>query len=78
MLGSLRDTKAGCFMESIAARTVPSYDLGMDINRLSKGLVAFCVVGVDDLPRRQHEHGGMERVGSDNGFQLDGRQREAS
>jgi hypothetical protein len=60
MLGSLCNTKAGYFIESIAARTAPPYDLGVDINGLSKGLVAFCVVDIDDLPRRQHQHG-MER-----------------
>jgi hypothetical protein len=49
----------------------------VDINGLSKRLLAFCVVGVNDLPRRQHEHGGMERVGSEHGFQLDGRQRQS-
>jgi hypothetical protein len=44
MRGSLCNRKAGYFMESIATRTVPPYDLGMDINGLSKGLVGFCVV----------------------------------
>ena len=77
MLGSLGNRKAGHFIESIAARTAPPYDLGMDINGLSKGLVALCVVGIDDLPRRQHEHGRMERVGSEQGFQLDVRQRRS-
>src|SRR5262249_46906634 len=72
MVGSLRDRKAGDFMESVAARTIPTSDCGVDVDGLGKRLVAFCVVGVDDLPRRQHEHGGMERVGSEHGFQLDG------
>src|SRR5215469_17629091 len=77
MLGSLCNRKAGHFIENIAARTVPPYDPGIRLNRLSKRLVAFCVVGVDVLPRRQHEHGGMERVGSEHGFQLDGWQRRS-
>jgi hypothetical protein len=64
-------------MESVAERTVPSYDLGVHNNGLSKRLVAFCAVGVDGFPRRQHEHGGMETVGSEHGFQLDGRQRQS-
>jgi hypothetical protein len=52
MLGSLCNRKAGHFMENIAARTVPSYDLGVNVYGFSKRLVAFCVIAVDDLPRR--------------------------
>lgn len=61
-------------MEVIAARTVPLYDLGVDANSLGKRLVAFCVIGVDALPRGQHESDGMERVGSEQGVKLVGRQ----
>jgi hypothetical protein len=71
MLGSLCYREARYFMENIAARTLPPYDLGVDVNSLSERLVAFCVVGVDGLPRRQHEHAGMERVGSEQSLQLD-------
>src|SRR5262245_8697053 len=73
MLGSLCNRKAGYFIENIAARAVPLCDLGVDINGISKRLVAFGVVGVDKLPRRQHEHGAMERIASEHGVQLDGR-----
>src|SRR5262249_60611590 len=77
MVGSLRDRKAGDFMESVAARTIPTSDCGVDVDGLGKRLVAFCVVGVDDLPRRQHEHDGMEPVGSEHGFQFGGSQRRS-
>src|SRR5262245_33580319 len=74
MLGSLRYRKAGYFIENVAARMVPTDDPGVDRNGLSKRLVAFGVVGVDKLPRRQHEHGGMEPVEREHGLQLVGRQ----
>jgi hypothetical protein len=71
MPGSLCDRETGHFVEHVAARTVPLDDPGVNVDGLGERLVAFCVVGVDGLPRRQHEHDVMERVGREHGFQFD-------
>jgi hypothetical protein len=36
MLGSLCNREEGYFMESIAARTVPRYDPGVNVNSFSR------------------------------------------
>src|SRR5262249_39711756 len=71
IVDSLRDGNAGHFIENIAARTIPPYDPGVDVNRLRKRLVPLCIIGIDSFPWRQHEDRAMERVGSEHRFKLD-------
>jgi hypothetical protein len=74
MRGSLRNRKARYLVEDIPARPVPLYHLRVDVDSLRKRLVTLGVIGVYSLPRRQHEHGGMEGIGGEYRGELAGRQ----
>src|SRR5215510_2688669 len=74
VIGALRDRKARHFVEGIATRTVPSYDLAIDLDRVRKSLIALIVVPVDLLPGRQDEYQRMKPVHGKHGAELVRRQ----